>query len=94
MALIHDSVIAPSTHPAYAQGPEAQEAEQPVEPDEPKPASRRRARGPVVSRFKGFDDDDDDIKPSSSRPFPEESHMDSATNGQSQYYSVRSRLLV
>jgi len=67
------------------------EAEKYIEPDAPQPKPRRaRGRGPVVSRFKGFDDDDD--VPVSSHPAPDESQVDSAGNGErSQKASVSYR---
>lgn len=53
------------------------------------PLKRARARGAVVSRFKGFDEDDDFSAPVSSRPAPVESQMDSIPNsGRSHRYSV------
>ena len=57
---------------------------------QPKPR-RARARGPVISRFKGFDDDDDDV-PMSAIPAAAESNAESAPNGHtSQAYQVRWR---
>lgn len=68
------------------------EAEKTAEPKPSQPAPRRaRARRNIVSRFKGFDADDDDESsiPTSSRPAPIESQIDSAPRTErSQRYSV------
>lgn len=69
------------------------QVETPVQPEVSKPVPRRaRVRGNITSRFKGFGaDDDDDNEPSmptSSRPAPAESQMESAPrSGRSQRYS-------
>ena len=71
----------------------ARQVETPAQPDVSKPAPRRaRVRGNITSRFKGFgaDDDDDDepSMPTSSRPAPADSQMESAPrSGRSQRYS-------
>ena len=66
------------------------ETDKPAEPEVSKtPPRRARARGAVVSRFKGFDDDDDFSAPVSSRPAPIESQMDGVpNNGRSHRHSV------
>ena len=86
---------APRTSETIAQAApveEVMQAETPAQPEVSKPAPRRaRARGNITSRFKGFgadDDDDESLMPSSSRPAPVESQMQSAPrSGRSQRYS-------
>lgn len=70
----------------------AMQVEIPAQPEVSKPAPRRaRVRGNITSRFKGFGADDDDDEPSmptSSRPAPADSQMESAPrSGRSQRYS-------
>lgn len=75
---------------ATALSEDIMETDRPAEPEVSKtPLKRARARGAVVSRFKGFDEDDDFSAPVSSRPAPVESQMDSIPNsGRSHRYSV------
>lgn len=67
------------------------QVEIPAQPEISKPGKRRaRVRGNITSRFKGFgaDDDDESSLPTSSRPAPVESQMQSAPrSGRSQRYS-------
>ena len=64
--------------------------EHPAETAVPKPPSRRaRTRGPIVSRFKGFDDDDVSVAPVPSQPGPAESDPSSVPRSKrSQRYTV------
>ena len=64
--------------------------EHPAKTALPKPPSRRaRTRGPIVSRFKGFDDDDVSAAPVSSHPGPAESDPNSGPKSRrSQRYTV------
>ena len=70
---------------------DAMQAENPDQPEVPRPAQRRaRARGNIISRFKGFDADDEDepSMPASCRPAPVESQLESAPRDErSQLYS-------
>ena len=67
------------------------ETDKPAEPDF-EPAPRRvRARGAMISRFKGFDDDDDFSASAPPRPSAVDSQVDSLPTGErSQRYSVSS----
>lgn len=61
------AIAQPSNNQATAPSQDLVEGEKSAEPEAPQPKPRRaRARGAVVSRFKGFDDDDDE--PTSSYP--------------------------
>ena len=64
--------------------------EHPAETTVSKPPSRRaRTRGPIVSRFKGFDDDDVSVAPAPSQPGPAESDPSSVPRSRrSQRYTV------
>ena len=64
--------------------------EHPAETAIPKPPSRRaRTRGPIVSRFKGFDDDDESVAPVPSQSGPAESDPNSGPRSRrSQRYTV------
>ncbi|KAL6716660.1 hypothetical protein ACLMJK_006228 [Lecanora helva] len=78
----NDQVIASATAPAA----EVVEDETSVEPAAPQPRARRaRARGAVVSRFKGFGDDDDDSvnksTVSSTQPASTHPQVNSELNG-------------
>ena len=70
---------------------DAMQAESPDQPEVSKPVQRRaRARGNIVSRFKGFgaDDEDEPSLPPSSRPAPVQSQVESAPRSErSQRYS-------
>ena len=71
----------------------ALETEKTPEPEAPQPRSRRaRARGTIVSRFKGFDDDDYVAPaPTSSHPDLVDSPIENTLSGsRSQRYSVSS----
>lgn len=90
MLIVIASVQASSNH-APAPSQDAVEIDKPTEPEVSQSRPRRaRARGAIVSRFKGFDDDDDVSTvpaPSFSAPFA--SQIDSAPrSGRSQRYSV------
>ena len=65
-------------------------SDHPAEAAVSKPPSRRaRTRGPIVSRFKGFDDDDVSVAPATSQPGPAESQPDSVPRSRrSQRYAV------
>jgi len=80
-----------SSNHALAPSQDAIEIEKPTEPEISQPRPRRaRARGAIVSRFKGFDDDDDaSAAPAFSLPAPDVSQTDSAPrSGRSQRYAV------
>lgn len=82
-----NEVVAPA---ASAEG--VMQVETLAQPEVPKPAPRRaRVRGNITSRFKGFgadDDDDESSIPTSSRPAPADSQMESAPrSGRSQRHS-------
>ncbi|CAD6579589.1 MAG: hypothetical protein ASARMPREDX12_009301 [Alectoria sarmentosa] len=82
----NNEIVAPA-----APAEDVMPVETPAQPEVSKPAPRRaRVRGNITSRFKGFgaDDDDESSVPSSSRPVPIESQMESAPrSGRSQHYS-------
>lgn len=92
-----DFESAPRTNNTVAPAASAEDVmqvETPAQPEVSKPASRRaRVRGNITSRFKGFgadDDDDDDVSsmPTSYRPAPPYSQIESAPqSGRSQRYS-------
>ena len=78
-----------SSNPQRADPPEGlAEVEKGAETEVLQPRPRRaRARGPVVSRFKGFDDDDDE--PTASNPGLVDSQVGNSINGEkSQLNSV------
>lgn len=82
---------APRINDDVASAEDAMHVETPAQPEVSKPAPRRaRVRGNITSRFKGFgaDDDDESSMPTSPRPAPIESPMESAPrSGRSQRHS-------
>lgn len=76
-----------------ASAQDGMQMETPAQPEISKPAPRRaRVRGNITSRFRGFgaddDDDDESSMPTSSRPAPADSQIESAQRiGTSQRYS-------
>ena len=78
--------VAPSEHTIRTYHPVATAVSKP-------PSKRARARGPIVSRFKGFDDDDDvSVAPTFSQPGPAESQPGSVLESRrSQRYTVSSK---
>lgn len=82
---------APRINDDVASAEDAMHVETPAQPEVSKPAPRRaRVRGNITSRFKGFgaDDDDESSMPTSPRPAPVESPMESAPrSGRSQRHS-------
>lgn len=85
---------APGTNENVAPAASAEvvtQVEAPAQPDISKPGKRRaRVRGNITSRFKGFgaDDDDESSMPTSFRPAPVESQVESGPrSGRSQRYS-------
>lgn len=83
---------APRTRESVASAAEdVVQIETPAQSEPSKPAPRRaRVRGNITSRFRGFgaDDDDESSMPTSSRPAPVESQMESAPrSGRSQPYT-------
>ena len=90
LILIYLALAHTNGNQATPQSDHVVEAGKSVEPENAQPRPRRaRARGAAVSRFKGFDIDDDDDMPTSFHPPHMESQRDSGPSGDgSRVYSV------